>query len=84
MSHKKSKIELKFKKKETGDLLISHSIVIVLTGMRFNMIDNFAGNDLYNSINSLDSSDFQKFLAGNKSSILPDTATNRSTSLFID
>ncbi|GBL16486.1 subtilisin E [Microcystis aeruginosa NIES-1211] len=46
------------------------------------MIDNFTANDLYNCIDSLDSSDFQKFLAGNKSSIFPSIATNRATSLF--
>jgi subtilisin len=46
------------------------------------MIDNFAAKDLYNCIDSLDSSDFQKFLAGNKSSIFPTRATNRATSLF--
>ncbi|WP_375328542.1 S8 family serine peptidase [Microcystis sp. BLCC-F210] len=46
------------------------------------MIDNFAANDIYNYIDGLDSSDFQKFLAGNKSSIFPTTATNRATSLF--
>ncbi|MFN7249119.1 MAG: PPC domain-containing protein, partial [Microcystis sp.] len=46
------------------------------------MIDNFAANDLYNCIDSLDSSDFQKFLAGNNSSIFPTIATNRATSLF--
>jgi hypothetical protein len=45
------------------------------------MIDNFAGNDFYNCIDSLDSSGFQKFLAGNKSSIFPST-TNLATSLF--
>jgi hypothetical protein len=51
------------------------------------MIDNFAANDLYNCIDSLDSSDFQKFLAGNKSSILPTIATkcirlDRSPSIY--
>ncbi|MCZ8222703.1 MAG: S8 family serine peptidase [Microcystis sp. LE19-84.1B] len=46
------------------------------------MIDNFAANDLYNCIDSLDSSDFQKFLGGNNSSIFPTIATNRATSLF--
>jgi hypothetical protein len=46
------------------------------------MIDNFATNDLYNYIDGIDSSDFQKFLAGNKSSIFPAIATNRATSLF--
>jgi hypothetical protein len=46
------------------------------------MIDNFAANDIYNYIDGLDSSDFQKFLAGNKSSIFPSTANNRATSLF--
>ncbi|MBC1197689.1 peptidase S8, partial [Microcystis aeruginosa BLCCF158] len=46
------------------------------------MIDNFAANDIYNCIDSLDSSDFQQFLAGNKSSIFPSISTNRATSLF--
>nr|NCQ97168.1 peptidase S8 [Microcystis aeruginosa W11-03] len=47
------------------------------------MIDNFTAYDDYiNYIDGLDSSDFQKFLAGNKSSIFPSTATNRATSLF--
>ncbi|TRU93286.1 MAG: peptidase S8, partial [Microcystis novacekii Mn_MB_F_20050700_S1] len=46
------------------------------------MIDNFAGNDFYNCIDSLYSSDFQKFLAGNKSSIFTTIATNQALSLF--
>ncbi|GCL46305.1 S8 family serine peptidase [Microcystis aeruginosa] len=46
------------------------------------MIDNFAANDIYNYIDGLDSSGFEKFLAGNNSSIFPTIATNRATSLF--
>jgi hypothetical protein len=40
------------------------------------MIDNFAANDIYNCIDSLDFSGFEKFLAGNNSSIFPTIATN--------
>jgi subtilisin len=48
------------------------------------MVDNFLVPSALDSINPLNSSDFQKFLTGSKSSILPDTATIQPTSLFKD